>query len=554
MKHILLLFLCAFLALQNLSASNGKSLDELQQMAFLHPEETLASLDSLQRGYVYPLYRLNYIRTCSLFALSRFNEALISIRSVFNSAELASDDSIRKRTYILYSKAAVYSFSKEEAMKCILKGKKLAADTGDNVLMAHMLMSEAILYRSMGLNYKAYELAIKSVNLPQKKGKDDLLSLIVRFKTYEELMSFYLYDNSYTDAMHYAQNAQKILDTLKMKSDTINLYDMYSAIFFGKMAYLSKKMGKEDMAQLYYERFSKTLYAKTHSGKQRINDYLLFIGDYDKVLSNTMEYMDNMSHQDTLNSFFSRLLNHRCKACINKEDYKQALQISKRLNNMQKNMLVNKDKDRLFEMADITELMDLRKMYDDAERKIVIYRTVVVVFAVVLFGMIFLLGGSVNRRIIYRYYWRKKREMMKNRSLIHRNDDGKEGLSTTVEMKKEAVVSGLSDAEIFSQFNAKVRKEKFFLDYQLGRDDYARIMQVDKNRFASIMKSYSGGNMATYINSLRLEYSTRLLKENIEMPISEVAAKSAIPNISTYYRLFKEKYGISPSEYRNQLK
>ncbi len=51
-----------------------------------------------------------------------------------------------------------------------------------------------------------------------------------------------------------------------------------------------------------------------------------------------------------------------------------------------------------------------------------------------------------------------------------------------------------------------------------------------------------------------MEYSTKMLKENAELSIVEVAMRSAISNVSTYYRLFKEKYGISPAEYRNRLK
>ncbi len=86
----------------------------------------------------------------------------------------------------------------------------------------------------------------------------------------------------------------------------------------------------------------------------------------------------------------------------------------------------------------------------------------------------------------------------------------------------------------------------------MGRDDYARVMRVDRNRFAQIIREYTGGNMSAYINNLRLEYSAGLLKDKRELPISEVATQSAFPNISTYYRLFKEKYGMSPAEYRNQ--
>lgn len=107
------------------------------------------------------------------------------------------------------------------------------------------------------------------------------------------------------------------------------------------------------------------------------------------------------------------------------------------------------------------------------------------------------------------------------------------------------------DDELFHRFNDQVLKEKLYLNYNYGRDDYSRIMGVDKNRFAAIIKEYGGGNISTYLNNLRLEYSVQLLISNQEMSVKDVAARSAFPNSATYYRLFKEKYGISPNTYRN---
>lgn len=71
-------------------------------------------------------------------------------------------------------------------------------------------------------------------------------------------------------------------------------------------------------------------------------------------------------------------------------------------------------------------------------------------------------------------------------------------------------------------------------------------MGVDKNRFAAIIKEYGGGNISTYLSNLRLEYSVGLLLSNENMSVKEIAFRSAFPNSATYYRLFKEKYGISP--------
>ena len=97
--------------------------------------------------------------------------------------------------------------------------------------------------------------------------------------------------------------------------------------------------------------------------------------------------------------------------------------------------------------------------------------------------------------------------------------------------------------------------ERLYLDYNLQRDYYASVMGVDRNRFATVIKEATdGGNLSTYLNNMRLNYSVTLFREHPEMSISEVSDASAIPNISTFYRLFKEKYGLSPKMFIEQLK
>ena len=89
------------------------------------------------------------------------------------------------------------------------------------------------------------------------------------------------------------------------------------------------------------------------------------------------------------------------------------------------------------------------------------------------------------------------------------------------------------------------------MNYKLTRDDYAQLMGVDRNRFASILKLFTaGGNLSCYLNDLRLEYSVSLFRNHPDWPISRVATESALPSLSTFYRLFKDKYGISPNSFR----
>lgn len=103
---------------------------------------------------------------------------------------------------------------------------------------------------------------------------------------------------------------------------------------------------------------------------------------------------------------------------------------------------------------------------------------------------------------------------------------------------------------LFEELDNLVNSRKLYLDRTLTREDMMKLIGVNKNRFGQIMKIYSPAGLSGYINNLRLEYAARLLRENIEITIQMVAEQSAIPNTSTFYRLFREKFGMTPVEFR----
>lgn len=197
---------------------------------------------------------------------------------------------------------------------------------------------------------------------------------------------------------------------------------------------------------------------------------------------------------------------------------------------------------------------------------------------VVLAGVLFcflIVFFTVNR-MLYRKT-RKMDEMLRRQILQHEREpvvaeiiaeSGKEKLEIDrKETEPAAGEAGGSDAGpsdneeesvyqgkyLFSVFDTRVRREKLYLNYALGRDDFARIMGVDKNRFAYLLKEGGAVNLTTYMNGLRLEYSLELFKKHPDWPVSKIAEQSGIPNLSTFYRLFKEKYGTSPNFFRNQF-
>lgn len=111
--------------------------------------------------------------------------------------------------------------------------------------------------------------------------------------------------------------------------------------------------------------------------------------------------------------------------------------------------------------------------------------------------------------------------------------------------------SGMTDRELYERFCEKVEKRKLYLDPSLNRDFYAELMGVGKNRFSQILQNAGQANLKGYLNNLRLEYAVQLLESRPELSIQGIASQCGLENASTFYRLFKEKYGVNPKAFRN---
>ena len=80
----------------------------------------------------------------------------------------------------------------------------------------------------------------------------------------------------------------------------------------------------------------------------------------------------------------------------------------------------------------------------------------------------------------------------------------------------------------------------------------ARTIFVSPSRLASLFKKYMGISFHAYIVDLRLRYAGRLLLETQE-PVAIIAFTLEFNNLSHFAKIFKHKYGCSPSEYRRRM-
>lgn len=578
-KHILFLILIriplsVFPALPAKDAESHKTaLMSLYIQAKQNPKVTLPRLDSLEKTKTYSKEHIDFFRSCSYHALSKYYMAMYYAQRVVQYQDSRRDTLLMKSAYMLLAESSVAAYHLEDAVRYIDEGKQYAGLVGDPVLEANMMLMEGEVYRRLGMIEKGYQSLRRAISSLSSSVNGDELYCRSRIMGY--FMMYCIEDRRMEEAWRVGLKREEVIGKLQQIASQLSGIGEQQAYLYSKMAFLAQRLGKQDRAADYLEKFKQTPMASTVQGRLEINDYLLERGDYQLVLRHVDEYMNSVDEKDSLNIIYIRTLYQTSKAYQGVGNYKSAYEELLKLRQLMEVMRISSERSNLFNLTDFTRVMRQEYELRQAENKLHVRNWVIVGLVVVALALIALLVRIYS-------YWKVIRE--KNRKMasliVELNDKNKEVLPCVTEpvaevpvpvevpapvlveeqpeVPEETPVAGeafpsFNPHEIFRNFDAQVREERMYLNYQFSRDDYAALMGVDRNRFAAILKEYTHGNLSAYLNNLRLDYSVGLFRAHPEWSVSEIASHCALPSLSTFYRLFKEKYGMSPNAFRSNL-
>ena len=124
---------------------------------------------------------------------------------------------------------------------------------------------------------------------------------------------------------------------------------------------------------------------------------------------------------------------------------------------------------------------------------------------------------------------------------------------TESETEKKMSSKELENLKIFDRLELLLDQHKPYLDRNFSRDDLSKLACVGRNSINPLITACTGMNVNTYINSLRLEFAVSLIEQHPNYTISSIAEESGLPNMATFHRLFREKYSMTPAEFRKSL-
>lgn len=107
--------------------------------------------------------------------------------------------------------------------------------------------------------------------------------------------------------------------------------------------------------------------------------------------------------------------------------------------------------------------------------------------------------------------------------------------------------------ERFEEMDRMVKNEKLYLNPLLNLSILAEKFDLSEGYVSQHINSYTKGNFANYVNSLRVEEAKRLLKEDAyaQFTIVAIGLESGFNSKTSFYNAFKKHTGKSPVQYRS---
>lgn len=95
-----------------------------------------------------------------------------------------------------------------------------------------------------------------------------------------------------------------------------------------------------------------------------------------------------------------------------------------------------------------------------------------------------------------------------------------------------------------------------YIETHFGRpisiDEISGVCGFSSSHFMKFFKNIMGSSFVEYLNDYRLSMASRMLIDSDDTVLT-IAADCGYENLSYFNRLFKRKYGVTPSEFRKKL-
>ena len=564
-EYILLLLLAIFVAScdsrnknhQVSSTPKEKDVTLLRKIATMYivkPKKALQMLDSAEQHRLISIEEIQNLRAMSYFyGLDNPNKALECANKGYSNAienvdTLAQLNSLKVlvTVYYMQSHYTEVIIKSNEAIELALKIK-------DKESVAFFYMALGSAKSEIDNLNDALDYLNKSIEIYQTIVEDS-----ARWDTYNNMLyaltkqvDVYASNRFYDKAVSLIPRCLALLDYLK-KSDsaTIGLNDIREAELMAACSKAYYGAGEAKKAEKCYEKLKLTKYGNTDHGIALAVPYLVNSGQYAEAIRCIKIQKKHMQEHHSIVTYYyiKSLLRNEFMCYYNLNMNKEASFSAHENMVVADSLRAREKKDYVRAVKKVFADRDIQLQLIKHEQKAETSQIVILLATILVVALGLLLAISIRYNNILRRKDRANLAAMEELRKLY-NERTRQHTDTIAVDENE---DDDEDRKMFVVIYNEIITRKLYLKPGFSRDDAISIVPMSMKQFSALFQKYSTG-FVSFVNNLRLEHSLELIRSNQEYTIEGIALDSGFSNRQTFHRLFVEKYGMTPTEYKRLL-
>ncbi|MDD4820073.1 MAG: helix-turn-helix domain-containing protein [Flavobacteriales bacterium] len=369
--------------------------------------------------------------------------------------------------------------------------------------------------------------------------EDDITILLSSFSQLTQVLENM---KKYDAQLYYTEQWEKVLKDFQKNAEKhggkINLSGRYLYCYASR-ASLFIEQGMLDSASVYVDKVVECAKGRKPIVQYKVRSLLSKYYQAKKDYPKALEYAEeNLRHLDKNNLHTTELyaISNCAKLYHQNGNNAKAVELFELWGEKIDSMNIAQTTTQLNEFKTIYDVDFLKAENQIISQKIFIAVSICV-FLVIILTLIIVYSFRLNRKNIALY------------QQIKRMDQTEEKAEKTQTYTQEDTHS--KEKMLFKSISEKMVNDKLFTNPNIRRKDLSDTIGTNEVYLAEAIRVCTDGlTVGEYINRLRLKYACHLLSNSSFLSMDEICENAGFSSRSTYYRLFRQQYGMSPSEFR----
>ena len=360
------------------------------------------------------------------------------------------------------------------------------------------------------------------------------------------IFDYYLNEGSFDNARLWMERWEKEMKEYEADGDPELFREYRGSLQMGKVLLLEKTGHKKEAAELFETIPVDDLLFNFTIGQ--VADYLMSAERYDEA-ANWLELLDENVYKDdgakmNLDNIAARLT-PRFFATLKAGRTQEALEIGTQICEAIDSALIWEKTNKATELAIVYETAQKEQLWQEKQAQVKTLRFVILFLILLL-------------EVVAIALWLNA---LSRQKLREKNHDLYETIQQLT-AKEEADINTLQEEpeerlnhkqKLFRKICTLMRESAPYTECDLKREDLAKMLATNYNNVADAIKECSSGQtLSEFLDSWRLKHAAKMLADQDE-PIGLVAEMSGFQSRGHFNTLFREKYKMTPSEYRKAV-